>query len=225
MVDLADAGPPVTRLVCGYFGCDSSPFNPLLSALPTQVLAKRPEEGNHIEVDLIQAAVAESEAQRDGSETVLARLSELLFVRVLRRYIEQLPERSSGWLAGLRDPSISRALQAIHSDPARNWTIEALGREAGMSRAVLAERFAEVVGETPMRYLAKWRMQMAAGLLSQSDLPVEDVAERVGYQSNAAFGRAFKAIVGSAPGTWRRKHPRANRHRAPAENARLQNHG
>lgn len=212
MVDLAEAGPPAMRFVCGYFGCDSSPFNPLLNALPTQVLARRPAEGNHIEVDLIQAAVAESEGQRAGSETILARLSELLFVRVLRRYIEQLPEDSSGWLAGLRDPCISRALQAIHTDPTQNWTIEALGREAGMSRAVFAERFAETIGETPMRYLAKWRMQLAAGLLSQTDLPIEDIAERAGYQSDAAFSRAFKAIVGTAPGKWRRKQPAMRTH-------------
>jgi AraC-like DNA-binding protein len=205
MVDLSEAGPPVMRFVCGYFGCDSSPFNPLLNALPTQVLAKRPAGGNHIEVDLIQAAVAESEGQRAGSETILARLSELLFVQVLRRYIEQLPERSSGWLAALRDPCISRALQAIHSDPSRNWTLEALGREAGMSRAVFAERFTDTISETPMRYLAKWRMQLAAALLSHSDLPVEEVAARVGYQSQAAFSRAFKSIVGTTPGKWRRK--------------------
>lgn len=208
MVDLAESQTKrAMRFVCGYLGCDASPFNPLLDSLPTQVLAKRPSEGNHIEVDLIESAVAESDGNRAGSETILARLSELLFVRVLRRYIEQLPEHSGGWLAGLRDPCISRALQAVHSDPAANWTIETLGREAGMSRAVFAERFADTVGETPMKYLAKWRMQLAAALLSQSDLPVEEVAERVGYRSNAAFSRAFKNIVGHAPGSWRRQKP------------------
>jgi AraC-like DNA-binding protein len=204
VVDLAETGPRAMRFVCGYFGCDASPFNPLLDALPTQVLAKRPPEGNHIEVDLIRSAVAESEGQRAGGETILARLSELLFVRVLRRYIEQLPEHSEGWLASLRDPQISRALQAIHAEPSRSWTLNALAGEAHMSRAVFADRFAAVVGETPMRYLAKWRMQLATGLLAQSDLSLEQISERVGYQSHAAFQRAFKSLVGTPPGAWRR---------------------
>lgn len=204
MMQLGDEGPRRLHFVCGYFGCDAAPFNPLLEALPSQVLAKRPPEGNHIEVDLIHSAVAEFEDNRPGSETVLARLSELLFVRVLRRYIEQLPEHSSGWLAGLRDPNIGKALQLIHAHPARDWTLEELARESGMSRAILAERFAKCVGETPMRYLAKWRMQLAAHALKQPGATIEAVAEKVGYQSEAAFNRAFKSIVGVPPGTWRR---------------------
>jgi transcriptional regulator GlxA family with amidase domain len=167
-------------------------------------MAKRPPGGNHIEVDLIDSAVSESETDRAGRDTILARLSELLFVRVLRRYIEDLPESSAGWLAGLRDPPISKVLALMHGDPARDWTLEALAREGGMSRAVLAERFARCVGETPMRYLAKWRMQLATGLLSTPGMPVEAVAEKVGYKSEAAFNRAFKNIVGMPPGVWRR---------------------
>lgn len=204
MMDLGGEGPPALRFVCGYLACDKAAFNPLLEALPSQVLAKRPPEGNHIEVDLIHSALGESDSYRSGSETVLARLSELLFIRVLRRYIEQLPEQSVGWLAGLRDPNISRALQLMHGDPARDWTLEELARESGMSRAIFADRFAKCLGETPMRYLAKWRMQLAGNLLDRPDATIEDVAAKIGYRSEAAFNRAFKSIVGKPPGAWRR---------------------
>jgi AraC-like DNA-binding protein len=204
MLDLQEAGPKPMRFVCGYFGCCATPYNPLLQALPAQILAKRPEEGNHMEVDLIQAAVEEAGSTRAGGTTILSRLSELLFVRVIRRYIEQLPDHSRGWLAGLRDPNIRKALERIHADPACEWTLEELGRQCGLSRAVFAERFANQVGETPIRYLAKWRMQIAAGLLEQPGVPIEAIAEQVGYKSEAAFNRAFKNIVGLPPGAWRR---------------------
>ena len=202
---LNEGGPWTTRFVCGYLACNATPFNPLIEALPSQVLARRPPEGNHIEVDLIQAAVEETEAQRAGRETILARLSELLFVRVIRRYIEQMPEHSRGWLAGLRDPQVGQALQCMHQRPSHDWSLDALARECAMSRAVFAQRFAQCVGETPMRYLARWRMQLASRLLEQPGLPVECVAEQVGYRSEAAFSRAFKKFVGTAPGSWRRK--------------------
>lgn len=215
MVNLDTKGPPDLRFICGYLGCDTTPFNPLLDALPSQVVARRPPEGNHIEVDLLYAAVAESETHRPGGEAILARLSELLFVRTVRRYIEGLPDHSEGWLAGLRDPHTGRALQLLHSQPARDWTLESLARECGMSRAVFAESFARTVGETPMRYLARWRMQLAAHLLSQPGMAVEAIAERVGYRSEASFSRAFKNIVGTSPGTWRRS--RASRDHAPAQ--------
>lgn len=194
-----------TRFVCGYLACNATPFNPLLDALPDRVLARRPPEGNHIEVDLIQAAVEETEAQRAGRETVLARLSELLFVRVVRRVIEELPEHSASWLAGLRDPQIGKALQCLHARPAHEWTLEELARESAMSRAAFAGRFSECTGETPMRYLAQWRMQLAARLLEQPGLSIGSIAEQVGYRSEAAFNRAFKNIVGVPPGSWRRR--------------------
>lgn len=209
LVNQAEEGAPTLRFICGYLGCDTAPFNPLLDALPSQVVARRPAEGNHIEVDLMYAALSESEAHRPGGEAILARLSELLFVRAVRRYIEALPEHSEGWLAGLRDPQIGRALQLLHAEPARNWTLENLARECGMSRAVFAETFARTVGETPMRYLARWRMQLATHLLLQPSIPVEDVAGRIGYRSEASFSRAFKSIVGTPPGAWRRSRAAA----------------
>jgi AraC-like DNA-binding protein len=207
--NLETRAPWTTRFVCGYLGCNTAPFNPLLETLPSQVISKRPVKGNHIEVDLIQAAVEESESRRAGGETILARLSELLFVRVLRRHIEQMPENSSGWLAGLRDANTSEALRLIHADPAHDWSVEELSRKCGMSRAAFAERFSAIVGETPMRYLGRWRMQLASRLLEQPGMPIEAIAEEVGYRSEAAFNRAFKNIVGQPPGVWRRAQGRA----------------
>lgn len=207
-----NGGEPTVRFVCGYLSCRSAPFNPLLEALPAQVLARQPRQGNTIEVELIQAAIEESGAQRPGRDSMLARLSELLFVGALRRTLEQMPDSSRGWFAALRDPQIGRALQALHASPARDWTLEGLAREAGMSRAVFAERFAEAVGETSMRYLARWRMQLAARMLEEPGRSVESVAEAVGYRSEAAFNRAFKNIVGTPPGKWRRGRRGAGPH-------------
>lgn len=202
--DLSRSQAASMRFVCGYLGCDASPFNPLLDALPPQLLARRPPEGNHIEVDLIESAVEETGNQREGSETILARLSELLFVRVLRRHISLMSDTSTGWLAGLRDPNVAIALRLIHGDPAHDWTLEALARSSGMSRSALAERFAFLVGESPIRYLNRWRMQLAARRLRESGEPVANIAEDVGYHSESAFIRSFKKTVGQSPGAWRR---------------------
>jgi AraC-like DNA-binding protein len=136
---------------------------------------------------------------------VLGRLSELMFVDVVRRYLETLPPGRTGWLAGLREPFVGRALRALHRDPARGWTLDQLAREVGLSRSALAERFAHIVGQPPMQYLANWRMQLAASQLLGGVDGVAAIAERVGYESEAAFSRAFKKAVGMAPGQWRRK--------------------
>lgn len=208
MMNLYDAGPPQLHFVCGYFACADAPFNPLLDALPNRVLSRRPEGGNHIEVDLIYSALRETGAERIGSDAILSKLSELLFVRVLRRYIETLPDRSIGWLAGVRHNGIRRALELMHGDPARNWTLADLAKSAAMSRTALSEAFTSVVGYPPMRYLALWRMQQASALLAATNLSVEAIAHEVGYQSEAAFTRAFKASVGDPPGAWRRAHQR-----------------
>lgn len=204
MANFAEPGSQTLRFMCGYLGCDKAPFNPLLDALPAQIIARRPPEGSHIEVDLMSAALSESDTPRPGSEAILDRLSELLFVRAVRRYIEGLPQHSRGWLAGIRDPHVGRALELLHSDPARNWTLETLARKCGQSRAVFAENFARTIGETPMRYLARWRMQLATHYLANPYSTVEDVADRVGYRSEASFSRAFKSIVGQPPGMWRK---------------------
>ncbi len=205
MMRLGDEAAPELRFVCGYLGCDAGPFNPLIEALPSRIHAACQPEGAHIEVGLIHEAVEESATHREGGEAILARLSELLFVRVLRRYVAELPDDAAGWFAGLRDPQLRAALALIHAQPERDWSLADLARQCGMSRAAFAERFATCVGQTPMRYLARWRMQVASGLLRDGRLSIEAVAEEVGYHSQASFTRAFKSFVGAPPGVWRRR--------------------
>ena len=140
---------------------------------------------------------------RDSGENVLARISELMFVETIRHYLERLPAAETGWLAGLRDPMIGQALVALHREPRKPWTVERLARVVGLSRSVLAERFTVMIGQPPMQYLALWRMQLASRLLLDGD-PVASVASAIGYESEAAFRRAFKRLVGRPPATWRR---------------------
>jgi AraC-like DNA-binding protein len=171
---------------------------------------------------LFNIAVRESGSARAGSENILSRLSELMFVEGLRRYLESLPPTQTGWLAGLRDPIVGQALAALHAAPTEEWTVERLARVVGASRSILAERFAELAGHPPMQYLALWRMQLASRLLADGG-HVAAVAAAVGYESEAAFSRAFKKLVGQAPGAWRRGAPltRASRdaRRLPATQA------
>jgi AraC-like DNA-binding protein len=192
------------ELVCGFLGCDSHPFNPLLANLPRMIHMKKElaHDGALLE-HLIRVAVLESVARRAGSECMLARLSELLFIEVVRSHLSTLPNETPGWLAGLRDEIIGRSLSALHDRPAQAWSLEDLAKEVGLSRSMLAERFHHYVGLPPMQYLARWRMQLAASLLSGTNLNLSDVADRVGYGSEAALSRAFKRLVGVAPSAWR----------------------
>jgi AraC-like DNA-binding protein len=196
--------PVTTQLVCGFIGCDARPFNPLLTTLPRviSVSQKTAESGVLLE-QLVRLAVTESSGRKAGSETMLARLSELLFIEVVRSYCESLPSETKGWLAGLRDEVIGRTLSILHDRPAEPWSLEDLAKEVGLSRSMLAERFHAYVGTPPMQYLARWRMQLAASLLSGTSLTLAEVAERVGYGSEAALSRAFKRLVGAAPSAWR----------------------
>jgi AraC-like DNA-binding protein len=192
-----------TGLICGFIGCDARPFNPLLATLPRVIHLPRRAASGMIE-QLIKHAVMESEAKRAGSECALARLSELLFVEVVRCYLSTLPAENVGWLAGLRDEVVGRALSKLHERPAHAWTLAELAREVAISRSVLAERFSHFVGVAPMQYLAQWRMQLAAALLSNTTLNLAEIAERVGYGSETAFSHAYKRLVGVAPADWRR---------------------
>ena len=153
----------------------------------------------------MQLALAESKAPRPGGESVLGRLSELMFVDVVRRYLESLPADRADWLAALREPFVGRALAALHRSPARDWTLEALAHDVGLSRSALAERFTQFVGHPPMQYLTNWRMQLAANYLRSGTDSVAEIADRVGYESEAAFSRAFKKAVGTPPSQWRRQ--------------------
>jgi AraC-like DNA-binding protein len=202
MVNVGGGGKDEGRIVCGFLGCDVRPFNPLIASLP-RMIPVRARPGEAWLDQLIRVAVAESAAQRAGAECMLARLSELLFVEMVRRYLETLPTEESGWLAGLRDPHVGRALALLHDRPARPWALDELASEAGLSRSSLAERFVHFVGMPPMHYLARWRMQLASNLLSSGSGSVAEIAFEVGYTSEAAFSRAFKKMVGLAPGLWR----------------------
>lgn len=203
---LEGGGQERATLVCGFLGLDARPFNPLLAALPRVLHLPGSVLGPGAWVTtFLRTAVAESNLKRPGGEAVLERMSEMLFVEVLRRHVDSLPADQTGWLAGMRDPSVGRALSLLHQAPEQPWTLERLGREAGLSRSTLHERFVHFIGQPPMQYLTNWRMQVAAARLRDSDAKVVEVALDVGYESEAAFSRAFKRVVGVSPGAWRRR--------------------
>ena len=205
-MNLGGAGPITARLVCGFLACDAAPFNPLLNNLPPIIKAGDPPDTNERWFgEFIRIVRNESAKKRVGGESVLARLSELMFIEVVRRHLEALPSAQTGWLAGLRDPFVGKALSLMHAIPTRNWTIEELSKKVGLSRSVLAERFTYLVGMPPMHYLAKWRMQIASGLLNCGGANIATIAAETGYGSEAAFSRAFKKVVGVSPSAWRRR--------------------
>jgi AraC-like DNA-binding protein len=218
-------GGEATRFVCGFLHCDQR-FNPLIGALPTMLCVCGPDSAGPREpseaetarrpgVVLVHAdgwlastlrhTIEEADAMHPGSSAMLARLTELLYVEVLRRYMQQLPSGQTGWLAGVKDPEVGRALRLLHARPERQWTVEDLARQVGVSRSGLAQRFTELTGEAPMRYLTGWRIQLAKHLILQAGLPIAEVADRVGYESEAAFNRAFKRYVGVPPVAWRKR--------------------
>jgi AraC-like DNA-binding protein len=222
-LDHGGGGEP-TRFVCGYLNCDQR-FNPLIGALPTMLYVCGRENARNVKPATVETetrpgvvpvdadgwlastlrhTVEEAAGAHPGSSAMVVRLTELLYVEVLREYMQQLPSGHTGWLAGVRDPEVGRALRLLHARPERPWTVEELAHEVGVSRSGLAQRFTELTGESPMRYLTSWRMQLAKHLILQASLPIAEVAERVGYESEAAFNRAFKRHVGEPPATWRK---------------------
>jgi AraC-like DNA-binding protein len=204
--ELGGGGPDGARIVCCFLGCDERPFNPLLTALPSVIHLS--SAGGGITAEwlemLLSMAAKESRSARAGSENVLARLSELMFVETVRQYLETLAPAETGWLRGLRDPIVGHALAALHREPREPWTVQRLARAVGLSRASFAERFTAMVGQPPMQYLALWRMQLASRLLLEG-AQVGAIASAVGYESEPAFSRAFKKLVGQSPATWRRR--------------------
>ncbi|HEY7514953.1 MAG TPA: AraC family transcriptional regulator [Vicinamibacteria bacterium] len=203
--EFGGGGPERARVVCCFLGCDERPYNPLLGALPAVIHLRTASADASTEwlATLLHIAVRESGSARPGGENVLARLSELIFVETIRRHLETLPPSETGWLSALRDPAVGEALAALHGEPSEDWTVDRLARLVGLSRSVFAERFTSMVGHPPMQYLALWRMQLASRLLLDGG-QVAAVAAAVGYESETAFIRAFKKVVGQAPATWRR---------------------
>jgi AraC-like DNA-binding protein len=193
------------RIVCGYFACDDRPFNPLLESLPRMVHAPVSAASWGWMSELLDAAIRASSDRDAGQEAMLAKLSELMLLEALRAHIESLSPETRNWVAGLRDPEVGAALRLIHGRFAEPWTLEQLARASNMSRSTLADRFTGYVGIPPMTYLAQWRLQVAARLLQNRSISVAQAASTVGYQSESAFNRAFKRLVGEAPGAWRRR--------------------
>lgn len=199
-------GGVAAKFVCGYLACDARLARLLLTGLPAllRVNVRGSNAGAWLEAS-VRYALAEARSPRPGGEGVLAKLAELLFIEVLRQFMnEQRDEGRTGWLAGLRDRTVGAALNALHQRPAHAWTLEELARAAGTSRSVLAERFQQIVGTAPMQYLTQWRMVLAANLLCRGQLSLTQVANDVGYQTDTAFNRAFKREYGVPPATWRR---------------------
>ncbi|HEY7903473.1 MAG TPA: AraC family transcriptional regulator [Casimicrobiaceae bacterium] len=194
-----------TRLVCGYLACDARLARMLLAGLPpvVRVNVRGSNAGIWLEAS-VRYALAEARSPRPGGAGVLAKLAEVLFIEVLRLYIADAKDDRTGWLAGLGDRIVGTALNALHTRPAHAWTLEELARASGTSRSVLAERFQQLVGSSPMQYLTQWRMLLAANLLSRSNAPLARIAEDVGYQTDTAFSRAFRREYGAPPAAWRR---------------------
>jgi len=204
----ADAQAPQASLLCGFLGWDLRPFNPLLATLPRMIHAPASDLAGDADdwiAHFARLAAAESERKRPGGEVVLERMSEMMFVDLLRRYLAGLPEHQRGWLAGLRDRYVGRVLALMHEHPNAAWTMEQMAERVGLSRSALHERFVQFIGLTPMQYLTNWRMQIASRLLAQSNSTLASVALDAGYESEAAFSRAFKRAVGVPPSVWRRE--------------------
>jgi AraC-like DNA-binding protein len=203
----AGGGGETTRFVCGYMACDPYISRPILSGLPAvfKVNIRTDRSGQWLENSILHL-VEEAASERVGSAAVLAKLSEALFVDTLRRYVLSLPEQQVGWLAGARDPIVGKSLGLLHNRVAHPWTIAALADEVGISRSALVERFARYLSEPPMTYLARWRLQLAARSLESTPRGVAEIAGEVGYESEAAFNRAFKREFGQPPGKYRRDH-------------------
>jgi AraC-like DNA-binding protein len=195
-----------TRFICGFLSGDPRLCRPLLESLPSIVIVPLcdPEKINWI-METMRFAIQETGSAGIGSSVILSRVAELIFAEALRRYTTSLPDSQQGWLAGLRSPHVSRALSLLHARPAYPWTVEELSAQTGLSRTALADRFQRLLGEPPLRYLTRWRLALAARQLRETQEPLARIAERVGYDSEASFNRAFKREFGAPPASWRRR--------------------
>jgi AraC-like DNA-binding protein len=197
-------GGELTKFICGYMACEPRLSQIFLGGLPPilKVNIRNDPAGQWLEQSL-RYSVDNTDASRPGGEALLAKLSEVLFIETLRRYLALLPREQTGWLAGVRDPEVGKALALLHRRPADPWTIAALADEVGISRSVLAERFRRYLSEAPMAYLTRWRLQLGAQLLTSTSNGVAQIAADVGYESEPAFNRAFKREFGLPPARFR----------------------
>ena len=214
-------GGDVTKFVCGFMACDPRLCQVFLNGLPRmfKVSIRDDASGRWLE-NSIRFSVNEADASRAGGEAVLAKLSEVLFVETLRSYIAHLPPGQIGWLAGARDSEVGKTLALMHRDPAHPWTLASLAKEAGLSRSVLAERFRHYLNETPMAYLTRWRIQLGAQLLTSTNYSVAQIASEVGYESEAAFNRAFKREFETPPARFRTQSRSAQAKASKVDGAR-----
>jgi AraC-like DNA-binding protein len=198
-----------TSIICGFLQCDELLFHPVLRHLPPLLhVAPDASPADDWLRSTIRHTAAEASRLLPGSRSMLPRLTELMFVEILRKHMQGLSADEVGWFAAFNDPVAGTALKCLHALPLRNWSVDALAREVGVSRTVLAERFKHFLDQPPMQYLAQWRLQLAAQSMKSSDLPLKAIADQTGYESEAAFSRAFKRHFGSAPGDWRRRQAR-----------------
>ena len=199
-------GGPCSRFICGFLACDPDLSHTFLSGLPPllKVNIRDDPSGQWLENSL-KYSVAQAAHPEAGSTAMLTKLSEVVFAETLRRYLRELPEGQTGWLAASRDVEIGKALTALHNRSAEPWTVASLAREVGLSRTVLAERFRHFLNEPPMAYLTKWRLLLGARALTTSNRGVAEIASEVGYESEAAFNRAFKREFGLPPARYRRE--------------------
>ena len=198
-------GGELTNFVCGYMACDPGLSEVILAGLPSMLVVNIANDpAGRWMANSIQFSVREAGGLGTGSDVVLARLSEVLFIETLRRFIQDMPDHQKGWLAGARDPVIGEALALLHKDPAHPWTVAGLSHQVGVSRTRFAERFRHFLGEPPMAYLARWRLKLAAEMLASSNANVGEIAAGVGYASEAAFNRIFKREFGCPPAQFRR---------------------
>lgn len=196
---------PRTRLLCGFLGYEPAMVSPLFDALPTLFVVRLAGDGATPALDpLLAYAEDQIISRRPGSVELRVRMAELLFIEALRRHMALLRADEFGWLAGVRDPLVGRALSLLHTSPGQAWTMSALAQSAASSRSVLTERFQTLLGEPPMQYLTNWRMRLAARRLRDSRDNIAQIAAGVGYGSSVAFQRAFKRCMHTTPAAWRR---------------------
>jgi len=201
-----------SRFICGYLVCDPQLSDSLLGGLPPLIkISIRDDESGQWLENTLKFSVMQAANTKAGEDAMLTKLSEVLFAETLRRYLQQLPEGQTGWLAGVRDPDVGKALTLLHNRPTHTWTVAELARAVGLSRTVLPERLRHFIGEPPMAYLTRWRLRLGARALTTANRGVAEIALEVGYESEAAFNRAFKREYGLPPSRYRKEQAERDR--------------